>query len=80
MLIGGWLPGSGYRARIAGSVIAAIPGPEGLRYIGDVGSRFSAAELAGLTAVLTGLEQPDSPFTGPLPAHVTGAPGGPGPS
>lgn len=71
VVIGGWLPGAGYRSRDAGSVMAGIPGLGGLRYIGDVGSGFSAAELADLTAVLTGLEQPDPPFTGPLPAHVT---------
>jgi bifunctional non-homologous end joining protein LigD len=70
VLIGGWLPGSGYRGRLAGSVIVGVPGPAGLRYLGEVGSAFSVAELRDLTASLRGLEQSESPFAEPLPAEV----------
>jgi bifunctional non-homologous end joining protein LigD len=58
------------RQRLAGSVIAGVPGPAGLQYVGEVGSGFSAAELRDLTATLIGLEQPGSPFAGPLPPQV----------
>jgi len=70
VLIGGWLPGSGPRSRLAGAIIAGVPGPSGLRYIGDVGSGFSDAELCELTPALTRIEQPGSPFADPLPAQV----------
>jgi bifunctional non-homologous end joining protein LigD len=68
--LGGWLPGSGYRSRLAGSVIAGVPGPAGLAYVGEVGSGFSVAEPRDLTATLISLEQPGSPFAEPLPPQV----------
>jgi bifunctional non-homologous end joining protein LigD len=71
VVIGGWLPGSGYRTRLAGSVIVGVPGQEGLRYLGEVGSGFSVAELRDLTATLIRLEQPESPFAQPLPTEVS---------
>jgi bifunctional non-homologous end joining protein LigD len=70
VLIGGWLPGSGYRSRLAGSLIVGVPGPAGLAYAGEVGSGFSSAELRDLTATLISLEQPGSPFALPLPPQV----------
>jgi bifunctional non-homologous end joining protein LigD len=71
VLIGGWLPRAGARSHLAGSVLAGVPGPTGLDYLGSVGSGFAEAELRDLTARLLALEQPDSPFAGPLPADVT---------
>jgi bifunctional non-homologous end joining protein LigD len=70
IVIGGWLPGTGARSAVVGSVLAGIPGPAGLDYAGSVGSGFSAAELRDLTARLRQLEQSASPFAGPLPAAV----------
>jgi bifunctional non-homologous end joining protein LigD len=70
VLIGGWLPRAGARSHLAGSVLAGVPGPTGLDYLGSVGSGFAEAELRDLTARLLALEQPDSPFAGPLPAEV----------
>jgi bifunctional non-homologous end joining protein LigD len=70
VLIGGWLPGSGFRSQLAGSVIVGVSGPDGLRYMGEVGSGFPVAELRDLTAALVRLEQPASPFAQPLPAQV----------
>ena len=70
VLIGGWLPRAGARSHLAGSVLAGAPGPAGLHYLGSVGSGFAEAELRDLTARLLALEQPDSPFAGPLPADV----------
>jgi bifunctional non-homologous end joining protein LigD len=70
VLIGGWLPRAGARSHLAGSVLAGVPGPTGLDYIGSVGSGFAEAELRDLTDRLLALEQTDSPFAGPLPADV----------
>jgi bifunctional non-homologous end joining protein LigD len=70
VLIGGWLPRAGARSHLAGSVLVGLPGPAGLDYLGSVGSGFAEAELRDLTARLLALEQPDSPFAGPLPADV----------
>lgn len=70
IVIGGWLPGSGWRSRLAGSVLAGQPGPAGLAFLGQVGSGFTEAELAELTARLQELEQPECPFSLPVPAPV----------
>lgn len=70
ILIGGWMPGTGWRSAFAGSVLAGRPGPDGLEYLGLVGSGFTEAELRDLTARLRALRQPDSPFGTPLPVTV----------
>jgi bifunctional non-homologous end joining protein LigD len=70
ILIGGWLPGTGWRSAFAGSVLAGRPGPAGLEYLGLVGSGFAEAELRDLTTRLRELQQPESPFGAPLPAGV----------
>jgi len=69
--VGGWLPGTGARAPLAGSVLMGIPRPGALEFAGAVGSGLSMAELRELTALLQSLEQPGSPFTGPLPPAIT---------
>ena len=69
--VGGWLPGTGARAHLAGSVLMGIPRPGGLEFAGTVGSGLSIAELRELTGLLASLEQPVSPFTGPLPPAIT---------
>lgn len=63
IVIGGWLPGSGWRAELAGSVIAGRPSPAGLEYLGQVGSGFAEEEIRDLTQRLRSLEVPESPFT-----------------
>jgi bifunctional non-homologous end joining protein LigD len=40
-------------------------------FAGAVGSGLSMTELGELTALLESLEQPASPFTGPLPPAIT---------
>jgi len=70
VLIGGWLPGTGWRSVLAGSVLAGHPGPDGLGYLGAVGSGFTEAELRDLTARLRELEQPSSPFAAPVPPDI----------
>ena len=71
VVIGGWLPGTGSRVSLAGSVIVGRPGPAGLEYLGQVGSGFTTSELRELTLRLRQLEQPRSPFAEPLPQTVT---------
>jgi ATP-dependent DNA ligase len=69
--VGGWLPGTGARRHLAGSVLMGLPRPGALEFAGAVGSGLSMAELRELTILLESLEQPVSPFTGPLPPAVT---------
>jgi bifunctional non-homologous end joining protein LigD len=68
--VGGWLPGTGARARLAGSVLMGLPRPGALEFAGTVGSGLSMAELRELTALLESVEQPVSPFTDPVPADI----------
>jgi len=70
VIIGGWLPGTGSRVSVAGSVIVGRPGSAGLDYLGQVGSGLAVDELRALTSRLKQLEQPDSPFAEPLPQAV----------
>ena len=69
--VGGWLPGSGARKNLAGSMLMGLPRPGALEFAGTVGSGLSMAELRELTGLLESLEQSVSPFTGPLPPAIT---------
>jgi bifunctional non-homologous end joining protein LigD len=68
--VGGWLPGAGTRAHLAGSVLMGLPGPGVLEFAGTVGSGLSMAESRQLTALLKSAEQPVSPFTSPVPPDI----------
>jgi bifunctional non-homologous end joining protein LigD len=68
--VGGWLPGTGGRRNMAGSVLMGLPRPGALEFAGTVGSGLTVAELRELTALLQSVEQPASPFAGPLPAEI----------
>jgi bifunctional non-homologous end joining protein LigD len=72
ILIGGWLPGTGWRSELAGSVIAGRPSVAGLEYLGQVGSGFAEEEIRDLSRRLRSLEISESPFTvgTPVPAGV----------
>jgi bifunctional non-homologous end joining protein LigD len=70
VVIGGWLPGTGSRQLLAGSLIVGQRGPAGLDYLGQVGSGFTTSELRELTTRLRQLEQPGSPFAEPVPPAV----------
>lgn len=67
VVVGGWRPGAGRRAGGVGSLLLGVPGPEGLRYVGHVGTGFTAAMLDEVADRLRPLAQPDSPFAGELP-------------
>ncbi|HCJ48573.1 MAG TPA: ATP-dependent DNA ligase, partial [Microbacterium sp.] len=62
VVIGGIRPGKGGRSGTIGSLLMGIPGPDGLRYVGRVGSGFSDATLARLTALLDPLRDDVNPF------------------
>jgi bifunctional non-homologous end joining protein LigD len=68
--VGGWLPGTGTRAHLAGSVLMGLPRPGGLEFAGAVGSGLPVAGLRELTALLESVEQPASPFADPLPTTI----------
>ncbi len=68
VVIGGWQPGNGRRKGTVGSLLLGIPGPDGLRYVGKVGTGFTEAALDDLHRRLTVLEQPRPPFTDQVPA------------
>lgn len=68
VLIAGWRPGGGRRARTFGSLLLAVPDGAGLRYAGSVGVGFSEEELGSLAAALAQLEQPEPPFAD-VPDH-----------
>jgi bifunctional non-homologous end joining protein LigD len=67
--VGGWLPSTGARRNMAGSVLMGLPRPVAQEFAGTAGSGLS--ELRELTALLQSVEQPVSPFAGPLPAEIT---------
>jgi bifunctional non-homologous end joining protein LigD len=70
VLVGGWLPGSGHRASLPGSLLIGTPGPAGLDFAGSVGTGFTQAALRELASLLNALEQPASPFTLALPPPI----------
>lgn len=62
LVVGGVEPGHGGRTGSIGALLLGMPGPDGLRYTGQVGSGLSGALIAELGAALT--VRPDSPFAG----------------
>lgn len=62
VVVGGWRPGKGNRAGGIGSLLLAIPGPDGLRYVGRAGSGFSSRGLAEAQRALAPLARPDTPL------------------
>lgn len=68
VLIGGWNPGEGRRTGTIGSLLLGLSTPEGLAYVGNVGTGFTDAALRDLQARLETLAAPTSPFDGvPVP-------------
>ena len=48
VVIGGWTGGRGEREGSLGALLLGIPGEEGLRYVGKVGTGFSAGDRQDL--------------------------------
>ena len=62
VVVGGWKPGQGRRAGGVGSLLLGIPGPDGLEFVGHVGTGFTDAALADLAARLIARERRTSAF------------------
>ncbi len=62
IVIGGIRPGNGGRSGGIGSLLMGIPTPDGLHYVGRVGSGFGDATLARLDAALIPLRTDENPF------------------
>lgn len=62
VVVGGWKPGSGRRAGGVGSLLLGVPGPDGLEYIGKVGTGFRDRDLDEIAAALRPLDRKTSPF------------------
>ena len=67
VVVGGWKAGRNGRAGRLGSLLVGIPEGDGLRYVGSVGSGFSAEVLADLEARTAALASAVSPFDPPVP-------------
>lgn len=73
VVIGGIRPGKGGRTGSIGSLLLGIPGPDGLRYAGRVGTGFTEAELARLQGMLEPLRTDENPFVGVPAADASDA-------
>ena len=71
VVIGGWTEGRGEREGSLGALLLGIPDDDGLRYVGKVGTGFSANARRDLLEDLRPLTIPQSPFGSPLPARET---------
>jgi bifunctional non-homologous end joining protein LigD len=68
VVVGGWTHGGGSRSGTIGALLLGIPGPDGLGYVGKVGSGFDGKELAMLGNRFAGLMADRSPFSTSLSA------------
>jgi bifunctional non-homologous end joining protein LigD len=66
VVIGGYTVGDGRRASTFGALLLGIPGPDGLAYVGSVGTGFDGRALDDLTHRLAELATSQTPFAGPV--------------
>ena len=62
VVVAGWRPGQGRRDGGVGSLLVAVPSPEGLRYVGRVGSGFSDHALSDIDALVARLARKTNPM------------------
>lgn len=62
VVLGGWREGSGSRSGNIGALLVGIPGINGLRFVGRVGTGFTERELVKLKEALTPMIVDESPF------------------
>ena len=72
VVVGGWTDGQGERQDSLGALLLGIPDKGGLRYVGKVGTGFSASVRSDLLRDLKALTTPDNPFVSGLPAADAG--------
>ena len=65
-VIGGWRLETGSSTRL-GALLVGVPGPDGLRFAGRVGSGLAGKSGVAMRHTLTGLERDDSPFDAEIP-------------
>ncbi|MFF5083333.1 non-homologous end-joining DNA ligase [Actinoplanes sp. NPDC000266] len=70
VMIIGYEPGQGRRSGTIGSLLLAVPGQEGLRYAGQVGTGFTDAMLQHLTVELDARRRPTAPVAGVPREHA----------
>ena len=68
-LVCGWTPGAGRREGVLGALVLGCHGPDGLRWVGNVGTGFTDAELRWWRDELDAAAVADPPFDS-TPAHV----------
>ncbi|GGU79974.1 ATP-dependent DNA ligase [Streptomyces albospinus] len=66
IVIGGWTEGHGVLTGLPGAVVAGVPEPAGLRYVGSVGSGLSDRERRELKQYLGVIPLDRSPFRNPV--------------
>ncbi|RPE76531.1 MULTISPECIES: ATP-dependent DNA ligase [unclassified Frondihabitans] len=64
VVVAGWRPGAGRRANGIGSLLLGIPGDDGLRYVGRVGTGFRDRDLDELLPVFERAARKTSPLAG----------------
>lgn len=62
VIIGGYKPGTGNRGATFGALLVGVPGVDGLRFAGGVGTGFSERTLRDLSAKLAALRTDSCPF------------------
>jgi len=67
VVIGGWKPGEGRRHGLLGSLLIGVPGPDGLDYVGHVGTGFTDKMLRDLEGELRPLARDTAPFAVEVP-------------
>jgi bifunctional non-homologous end joining protein LigD len=70
VVIGGWTEGNGERSGELGALLLGVPGTDGLRYVGKVGTGFSAAERRRILGRLQPLARETSPFSAAIDPSV----------
>ncbi|MFD3907989.1 ATP-dependent DNA ligase [Streptomyces sp. CB04723] len=63
IVVGGWLPGQGRLTSLPGALLMGQPGPDGLHFVGSVGTGWTDAARTHLASLLAGLETRTCPFT-----------------
>ena len=62
VVVGGWRPGRGHRAEL-GALLLGVPGSQGLRFVGRVGTGFRDRDLVSIRSRLDELAPAENPFS-----------------